>query len=196
MKLYFYSMIVLIITIAFKNVYSQDSNKSVFKKANAIRICVSDTNIESAKERFAEYLSEKGYKVHILSQKTKTEEKNLNSQKNNSYQLNQETKKPSLILNNKITGDTITTALSSLFNTMMGQFSARLKFYVSKDKFDKLYITITGYVSSNAFGNDFFDLKMQKAGKGSNWAQRDLFKRVNDYSLNYSNIYEIYYLEE
>ncbi|OFY50433.1 MAG: hypothetical protein A2W85_10365 [Bacteroidetes bacterium GWF2_41_31] len=185
------SLYLLLIIFAFNNINAQSFEKKEFKQANTIIVFVGDSTMEQAKERFTSYLDGKGFHVYTINKQK--ESPVLGKKGEKSFQLNQTNDKPKLMSNNSISGDTINTALVSLYDMMMGQYSARLKFYSAKDKSGKLYIAVTGFVSSNAFGADFFDLQMQKGGKSSNWAQRELFKKMNEYLLQYEDENEIMY---
>jgi len=187
-----YAMLLLITT--FNVIQAQTFEKKAFKQANTIIIFVGDPTMDRAKERFTDYIDRTGFHVYKADKQPDTPHSGRKSM--NSLQLNQTNDKPKLMSNKYISGDTVHTALASLYDVMSGQYSARLKFYPAKDNTGKLYIAVTGYVSSNAFGVDFFDLQMQKGGKGSNWAQRELFRKLNEYLLQYEDVYEIMYAKE
>ena len=193
-RYFYYSLTILISIFTFNNIHSQNLEKKEFKKANTIRLYVNDSTKQGALERFVDYINKTGFQASIIKPRKKKLNKNFKN--GDSFQLNQLNNEPELLLNSSITGDTIITNLATLVDVMMGEYTARLKFYATKDNTDKLYIAITGYVSSNAFGIYFVDLKMQKGGKDSNWAQRDLFKGLNKYLLNYTNLDYITYSAE
>lgn len=193
-RLYFFLATVLLLTFIVDNIYSQNLEKKEFKKAKTIRLYVKDSTKQESIVRFVEYINKTGFHASIINTKKKETKNNYKSE--NTFQLNQINNEPELLLKNNITGDTIITNIASLYDVMMGEYTARLKFYATKDNNDNLYIAVTGYVSSNAFGIKFIDLKMQKGGKDSNWAQRDLFKSLNKYLLNYTNVKYIMYSTE
>jgi len=188
------SLIILLLIFTFNVLQAQTLEKTAFKQANTIVVYVGDPTMERAKERFIDYIDKAGF--HVYKSHIQKDTPEISNNRGKSNQLNLTDNKPKLMSNNVLSGDTINTALASLYDVMMGQYSARLKFYPAKDNTGKLYIAVTGYVSSNAFGVDFFDLKMQKGGKGSNWAQRELFKKLNEYLLQYEDVYEIMYTKE
>ncbi|MBU2553137.1 MAG: hypothetical protein KKF98_01670 [Bacteroidetes bacterium] len=194
MKIFYIPYALLPLMITFNVVKAQTFEKKEFKQANTLIVYVGDSSMERAKERFVDFIDTTGFRVYKEEIQKDTPKNNNN--KGKSLQINQTDNKPKLMSNHYISGDTIYTALASLFDVMMGQYSARLKFYTEKDSTGKLYLAVTGFVSSNAFGVNFFDLQIQKGGKGSNWAQRELFKKLNDYLLQYDDVFEIMYAKE
>jgi len=187
------SFILLLFAILFvlDNSKSQDLNKKAFKEAKTIRLYVNDTSKHEAIVRFARYINETGFQALIP-------ESNLKSETN---EENDELSKPTFIQSKKAlgsaqTGDTISTNTATLYDIMMGDFDGMLKFYPAKDNSSNIYIAVTGYVSNSAFGGNFKNLQMQKGGKGANWAQKALFKQLNNHILKYTGVNKILYSDE
>ncbi|MFK5857284.1 MAG: hypothetical protein QM503_14225 [Bacteroidota bacterium] len=111
---------------------------------------MNDSSKQDAIKRFTKYINKTGFQAYIV--KTENTKPEISNQKGKPFQLNQLNNEPRLLMNNRIAGDTITTSIASLYDAMMGEYTAWLKFYSYKDKIGKLYIVVTGYVSSNAFG--------------------------------------------
>jgi hypothetical protein len=171
MRIFFYLISVLIFAFAFMNVNSQNLDKSTLKTAKTIRLYVNDSTKNAAIERFVAFINKTGF-VASMPQKS------------------------DLKMNTRFNGDTISTNPATLYDFMMGDYQAVLKFYPARDYSDKLYIAVSGYVSNNALGGNFADLKMQKGGKDSNWAQRALFNDLNKHLSGYTGVNNIMYSDE
>ncbi len=170
---------------------SQVLKQNAFKGSKTIRIYVKETSKIDALTRFASYINDTGFEAFIPGTKTKEETK---SESNDVFQ-------PKLAQikqagGSRQTGDTIFTNLATLYDTMMGDYTGRLKFYPSYDENDNVYIEVTGFVSNSDMGGTFHNLQMQNAGKGANWAQKSLFKQVQKHLLKYPDVNRILYSDQ
>ncbi len=189
----------LILFNTFLNLHSQKQKKTELKNANTLRIFIPDSSVSQAKYRFAEYMTKSGFPIYLTKSTVSTKdtkEIELNTTRNSSLQLNKIEYDPSLLMINKKHGDTIRSSIASLHNTMWGQFSAYIKYLIKENEFGEINITITGYVSTDALGFYTLDKRMQKSGKNTHWAQKDLFRRIEKYLNAYPGVENIIYLKD
>ncbi|NCA86870.1 MAG: hypothetical protein EOM83_15100 [Clostridia bacterium] len=191
MRIHIYILSVLITIFFVESASAQVLSRSEFKNASTIRLYVNDSTKNVAIARFAGFINKTGFTVSV----PQTEN---NETKNN--QVNKtgkpETIPPKLFLRSSQNGDTIMTNTATLYDFMMGDFEGKLKFYAGKDGSDQLYIAVSGYVSNSALGGNFYNLKMKKGGKDSNWAQRAMFKQLNNHLLSYPEVNVIMYSDQ
>lgn len=170
--------------------HSQHLAKKVFKDAKTIRLYVNDATPTAAVERFTRFINKTAWTVETPT--TKRTEINTNQNDNTGVQ---DLAQPISSLETSQSVDTIMTDTGTLHDFMMGAYQGELKFYADSDNSDKLYIAVSAYVSSTSWGG-FNNLKMKKGGKDSNWAQRAMFKQLNNHLLSYPEVNQIMYSDK